>query len=706
MRLKQELNATKDQLSCKDIDTWHTHTTNCNLAAKIIPFVKSMDVELCTQAWVKFYEILSNYNIVPHQDFLSVHLCEAPGAFVTSLNYYLQQHGIEILWDWRATTLNPYYEANVMGEMIADDRLIRHTYPQWFFGPDGSGDITSYNHVRYLCNMLKQVVLDEELSPLLVTADGSKDCQINPSEQESSLSRLHYCEMITACLILAPGGSFVFKVFTMFEPATSTLMFLLNLMFAQVHATKPATSKSGNSEVYLVCQGYRKNVQEDTLWKLLELTVYNKNISGTLNFVRDIPVSFHQEHQLCCHKFAQMGPEIRQWLQDIQVYVLQEYITRTNISYLPSYRRRSAFIAHFSKPAQSSHSRAGWHHKNLSGTFQLRQNLSSMSWHDRVALMEVRDNPQPNIILQSRHPIREEEVEDWTDVEIGATFSVIDNSRLCDNALLKDLNLLQQNPEVKSYMQSMLMDHAVQLGQILAQLMSEVRTKPSTSKPTVYWVGASRGKDSALYKSFIDNTDGPVHVQHVFADEDFGTMTASPNLPVQVFCDVTSFCDDSDQSGHSSCEELITRKKCLDTVLLLLTHMPRCDRLILLTTTCLSRLNAGLLYILARSFRTTCWQGEAGMCLHQLVVLDDYMPVSPALLEHLSHTRQLLADQRNPGQATAMEVVKFCSVLSDRKFVQFVTACNNYLVTGFINQTLQHYRQGKTDTDTVALISL
>lgn len=166
----------------------------------------------------------------------------------------------------------------------------------------------------------------------------------------------------------------------------------------------------------------------------------NQNISGTLKFAQDIPASFHQEHQLCCHKFAtwqvqtiehnlqlfdQMGPEIRRQLQDIQEYVLQEYITRTNISYLPDYRRvidsvydHSAFTAHFSKPVRSPHSRAGWHHKNLSGTFQLRHNLCSMSWQDRVAPMDVRDNPQRNITLQSRCPISEEEVEDWTDIDI------------------------------------------------------------------------------------------------------------------------------------------------------------------------------------------------------------------------------------------------------------------------------------------------
>lgn len=42
--LKKELNTTKDRLSSKDIETWHTHTTKCNLAVLVLPFVKQVVV--------------------------------------------------------------------------------------------------------------------------------------------------------------------------------------------------------------------------------------------------------------------------------------------------------------------------------------------------------------------------------------------------------------------------------------------------------------------------------------------------------------------------------------------------------------------------------------------------------------------------------------------------------------------------------------
>lgn len=54
-----------------------------------------MNPEFLTQAWTKFYECASTYNVVPAEaikdkKLVSLHLCEAPGAFITSLNHYLK----------------------------------------------------------------------------------------------------------------------------------------------------------------------------------------------------------------------------------------------------------------------------------------------------------------------------------------------------------------------------------------------------------------------------------------------------------------------------------------------------------------------------------------------------------------------------------------------------------------------------------------
>lgn len=53
------------------------------------------------------------------------------------------------------------------------------------------------------------------------------------------------------------GGSFLLKMFTMYEQETVCLMFLLCSSFTCVRVCKPATSKEGNSEVYVVCLEYK-----------------------------------------------------------------------------------------------------------------------------------------------------------------------------------------------------------------------------------------------------------------------------------------------------------------------------------------------------------------------------------------------------------------------------------------------------------------
>lgn len=94
--MKEDLNAIKSKLSDIDITQWHNHTQAMHRGGGILPFVrKNYKPELCTQAWCKFYEILGMFpSIVPELVALnSVHLCEAPGAFVTSLNHFMVSQG-------------------------------------------------------------------------------------------------------------------------------------------------------------------------------------------------------------------------------------------------------------------------------------------------------------------------------------------------------------------------------------------------------------------------------------------------------------------------------------------------------------------------------------------------------------------------------------------------------------------------------------
>jgi len=55
---------------------------------------------MCTQAWCKFYEILGTFPAIARlssmRELNTVHLCEAPGAFVASLNHFLVCRGLKL----------------------------------------------------------------------------------------------------------------------------------------------------------------------------------------------------------------------------------------------------------------------------------------------------------------------------------------------------------------------------------------------------------------------------------------------------------------------------------------------------------------------------------------------------------------------------------------------------------------------------------
>jgi cap2 methyltransferase len=97
---------------------------------------------LMTQAWLKFYEILSNIpELISSVDltadrFTSLHLCEAPGAFISALmSFWATEHSERPYFpDWYAATLNPHHEESDPGAVIRVDTLILEFPNRWVFG--------------------------------------------------------------------------------------------------------------------------------------------------------------------------------------------------------------------------------------------------------------------------------------------------------------------------------------------------------------------------------------------------------------------------------------------------------------------------------------------------------------------------------------------------------------------------------------------
>ncbi|XP_005152324.1 cap-specific mRNA (nucleoside-2'-O-)-methyltransferase 2 [Melopsittacus undulatus] len=397
MALKDSMNDVKNQLSDKNLDEWHQHTSYTNKAGKIVPHVKKwVNAELCTQAWCKFHEILCSFPLLPEEalqdrELNTVHLCEAPGAFIASLNHYLKSHNIQCDWNWVANTLNPYHEANDTLMMIMDDRLIANTLPCWYFGPDNTGDVMTLKHLTGLQNFVSNMATVH-----LVTADGSFDCQGNPGEQEALVSPLHYCETVSALMILGTGGSFVLKMFTLFEHCSINLLFLLNCSFEEVHVFKPATSKAGNSEAYVVCLHY---MGRESIHPLLSKMIQNfgtEMVNKALFPQHALPESFLKLHEECCmffHKcqvetisqniclFERMGEAEQTKLNKLRDCAVEFFMQRLCLKPIA----RKNWLVRKSQSGCSMNTKWFGQRSKYFSTYNERKMLETLTWNDKVA---------------------------------------------------------------------------------------------------------------------------------------------------------------------------------------------------------------------------------------------------------------------------------------------------------------------------------
>lgn len=217
------------------------------------------------------YECLSTFSLVPENiikyavkpggnvipQFLSIHLCEAPGgAFVSATNHYLSTNyptikvnysikfvfipimlintNFAIKWDWLATTLNPTYEGNSARTAMNADNLTFTSLNNWIFLKDTTGNIMNRKNFNSLIEEVQRKCQSFQHPVDLVTADGSIDVRTNPMEQESATEELQFVEMIAALSVLSPGGSFVLKVTSFLDCQSVCQLYILCSLFEEV----------------------------------------------------------------------------------------------------------------------------------------------------------------------------------------------------------------------------------------------------------------------------------------------------------------------------------------------------------------------------------------------------------------------------------------------------------------------------------------
>uniref|UniRef100_A0A8D8CR54 Cap-specific mRNA (nucleoside-2'-O-)-methyltransferase 2 n=1 Tax=Culex pipiens TaxID=7175 RepID=A0A8D8CR54_CULPI len=379
---KSDLNAVKNRLNDFEIGEWHQHTRRRSSLFPILQELRHrVRAEFVTQAFAKLYECVAAYELVPGDaaEFYSVHLCEAPGAFITGLNHYLRLTRGNIRWQWFANTLNPYYEGNSMGNMITDDRFILETLDRWCFGEDCTGDIMKRENLDAITRRASEFPMVN-----LVTADGSIDCLDVPESQEEHVAPLHLAEAVTALKMLTQGGSFILKMFTMFEHTSVDLLYLLYVCFDELNVFKPCTSKPGNSEVYVIAKGYRR---PDGIDAYLDRMFANLSSTKAMFDLATLPEDFVEQVHRCAYMFLCFQQDVIE--HNIHYYRKVDSEEEQKLEWVKSQMCRKFFDVYRIKPIRPSEAilngvdivngSVNINPRDHSGTYNERSTNSSLS---------------------------------------------------------------------------------------------------------------------------------------------------------------------------------------------------------------------------------------------------------------------------------------------------------------------------------------
>lgn len=264
--LSREYSTITDAIDTRDIINWdrgkhisrYYKSGNKEIETLIQYIQKTFSIKV-SQAWLKMYEICIEFPIINKNKkvFNSFHICELPGNFIRAINYYIiTQTNIES-YKWLAQSKKPdKHNKNIIG----NDYGILEKFPEkWIF--EKNGDITDVEVIKGYKKYFTNVDL--------LTSDcglGWKD------EEDISLIRVHFAQLVFMFYNLTKGGNFVCKfVLPLKENLHINMIYLMYKQFKKCYFYKPLQNMY-SGEYYFIGIGYNPidKIQLDKMFKLLK----------------------------------------------------------------------------------------------------------------------------------------------------------------------------------------------------------------------------------------------------------------------------------------------------------------------------------------------------------------------------------------------------------------------------------------------------
>tara|TARA_B110000908_G_scaffold172239_1_gene238523 strand:+ start:5229 stop:6431 length:1203 start_codon:yes stop_codon:yes gene_type:complete len=226
-----------------------------------------------SRAFFKLIEIFNTFNILENSKqkcINSFHLAEGPGGFIEALSYLRFNKND----NYYGMTLIDDVNNKIPGWKKADNFLRKNKNVIIEKGIDGTGNLYNPENLSHIIKKYKN-------SMEIVTGDGGFDFSIDYNKQENLALHLIYAQIIYAIFLQKKNGYFILKVFDTFTSASVDLLYILSCFYEKVNIMKPNTSRSANSEKYVICSNFKYN----------DTSYYFKEFSTTLAMLNNIDLN-------------------------------------------------------------------------------------------------------------------------------------------------------------------------------------------------------------------------------------------------------------------------------------------------------------------------------------------------------------------------------------------------------------------------------
>ncbi len=273
LAIKQSINEAKSLMDGKD-SAWYMRFRQLD---PYLSLKKSFprDVDCVSNAWYKYYELISHFGLINQNTAVCFFNAELPGAAILAANHFATSNGLQ--FDWFAASLLPAKGENTaLGDNHGIYRLNRNHWLMQDFAPNKSDTkSTKYSNNGDTTNIDNILDYAARIGPTssvggvdFYSSDAGMDASQNYNNQENINGKLHLGAAIAGLCTMRLGANFIIKQYSFIERHTRDLIVIYSTLFDEFFVAKPATSRAANSETYLIGRGFRGFTAE-----LLELLV-------------------------------------------------------------------------------------------------------------------------------------------------------------------------------------------------------------------------------------------------------------------------------------------------------------------------------------------------------------------------------------------------------------------------------------------------